>query len=162
MKKTNTTVIRTTLVPMIFFMISFVIFFMVSFTVLFLPSSFAWDHCFTQAGNMYDINPYLLWAIAKVESNFNPHVVNYNSNGSYDYGVMQINSSWYRILGYERWMKLSDPCYNIHIGTWILKQCINRYGYTWEAVGCYNAKSKHKRNKYAWTVYRTLKSYENK
>jgi len=108
---------------------------------------------------MYGINPDLLWAIAKVESNFNHGAVSYNKNGSYDYGIMQINSSWYRHLGHDRWMALADPCYSIYVGAWILKQCINKHGYTWEAVGCYNASSKHKRNKYAWVVYKTLKEH---
>lgn len=118
--------------------------------------------CFISAGRTYDISPNLLWAIAKVESNFNHGAVSYNKNGSYDYGIMQINSSWYRHLGHDRWMALADPCYSIYVGAWMLKQCINKHGYTWEAVGCYNASSKHKRNKYAWVVYKTLKEHSDR
>ena len=118
--------------------------------------------CFISAGRTYDISPNLLWAIAKVESNFNHGAVNYNKNGSYDYGIMQINSCWYKDLGHDRWMMLADPCYSIYVGAWILKQCISKHGYTWEAVGCYNASSKHKRNKYAWTVYRVLKEHSDR
>ncbi|MGO9014194.1 MAG: lytic transglycosylase domain-containing protein [Dissulfurispiraceae bacterium] len=100
--------------------------------------AFADDYCFQEAGYMYGVAPEVLWVIAKGESNFNPQIVHWNSNGSYDYGTMQINSCWYITLGKDRWNHLADPCYNIKVGAWILAQCIQRYGYTWEAVGCYN------------------------
>jgi len=113
--------------------------------------------CFEEAGRGYGISPALLYAIAKVESNLNPGAVNRNTNGSYDYGLMQINSGWYATLGRDRWDRLSDACYNVHVGAWILRQCIDRYGYTWDAVGCYNASSKPKRTAYAWKIYSALR-----
>jgi soluble lytic murein transglycosylase-like protein len=114
--------------------------------------------CFEEAGEIYGVSPQLLWAIAKTESNFNPAAVNYNKNGSFDYGVMQINSCWYRELGRERWMRLGDACYNANVGAWILSKCMRRYGYTWAAVGCYNGASKDKMALYANRVYRNLKT----
>ena len=114
--------------------------------------------CFEEAGEKYGVSPQLLWAIAKTESHFNPSAVNYNKNGSFDYGLMQVNSSWYGELGHERWMRLGDACYNVQVGAWILSQCVQRYGYTWAAVGCYNAFSKDKRAVYANRVYRTLEA----
>lgn len=116
--------------------------------------------CFNEAGRMYGVSPELLYAIAKVESNFNPKAINRNKNKTYDYGVMQINSSHYKTLGHDLWMRLSDPCTNVKVGAWILSQCIKRYGYTWEAVGCYNANSKEKRKKYAWKVYHNLVKWQ--
>ena len=86
-----------------------------------------------------------------------PSAVNYNKNGSFDYGLMQVNSSWYGELGYERWTRLGDACYNVQVGAWILSQCIQRYGYSWVAVGCYNGVSKDKRAAYANSVYQALK-----
>lgn len=114
--------------------------------------------CFEEAGERYRLSPQLLWAIAKTESNFNATAVNYNNDGSFDYGVMQINSSWYRELGGERWMRLGDACYNVDVGAWILSRCVQRYGYTWAAVGCYNGASKDKSVRYANRVYRILKT----
>lgn len=127
------------------------------FTVL-LPT-FASAFCFEEAGRIYGIHPNLLWAIAKVESNFNSSAVNRNGNGSYDYGVMQINSSWYKVLGKDIWMSLGNPCQNVKVGAWVLAQCIQRYGYTWEAVGCYNAVSKDKKQKYSKKIYMELKKH---
>lgn len=116
--------------------------------------------CFEEAGERYGVSPQLLWAIAKTESNFNATAVNYNNNGSFDYGVMQINSSWYRELGADKWMRLGDACYNVNVGAWILSQCTQRHGHTWVAVGCYNGISRDKRVKYANRVYQALKAME--
>ena len=123
-----------------------------------LASQHVWAFCFEEAGERYRVSPQLLWAIAKTESNLNPMAVNYNKNGSFDYGLMQVNSSWYKELGRERWMRLGDACYNVQVGAWILSQCVQRYGYTWKAVGCYNAFSKDKRAVYANRVYRVLEA----
>lgn len=115
------------------------------------------DQCFISAGERYGIHPDILWAIAKVESNLKSGVINKNTNGSYDYGIMQINSSWHRHLGQARWAAIGDACYNIHVGAWILKQCVDRHGYGWKAIGCYNASSDEKRKRYAWKIYNALK-----
>jgi len=93
--------------------------------------------CFGQAGRLYNISPHLLRAIARVESGLNPSAVNQNGDGSYDYGLMQINSRWQDGLN-GNFKYLSDPCYNVMVGSWILRQCMDRYGYTWDAVACYN------------------------
>lgn len=108
--------------------------------------------CFEEAGETYGVPPGLLWAIAKVESNFDPAAVCYNRDGSYDYGVMQINSSWASRLGLPLWNKLNDPCTNVKVGAYILADCLGRYGYTWEGIGCYNAISLDKRAAYARNV----------
>jgi soluble lytic murein transglycosylase-like protein len=115
------------------------------------------DYCFEEAGKLYNINPTLLWAIAKVESEFNPSAISKNKNGSYDFGVMQINSFWHRTFGDETWNELGDTCTNVQAGAWILAQSIETYGYTWEAVGYYNARSKAKREKYVQKVQKALK-----
>ena len=115
--------------------------------------------CFEQAGAEYGVSPRLLWAIADVESGFSPQAVNWNQNGTYDYGLMQINSGWARRLGARVWRSLGDPCTNVKAGAWILAQCVQRYGYTWEAVGCYNASSERKRQEYARKVYAVFKRY---
>ena len=116
--------------------------------------------CFDEAGEQYGINPLILKAIAKVESNFNPAALNRNTNGTYDFGLMQINSSWARTLGLERWNALGDACYNTMTGAWILANCMNKYGYSWKAIGCYNSQTPGKRDKYALAVFRQLQRIE--
>ncbi len=114
--------------------------------------------CFEEAGSLYGINPLILRAIAKVESNFNPTAIHRNTNGSYDFGLMQINSSWASVLGRERWNLLGDACYNTMTGSWILAACMNKYGYSWKAIGCYNSQTPDKRDRYAQLVFRQLQS----
>lgn len=114
------------------------------------------DFCFEKAGEAYGIHPLILRAIAKVESNFNPQAVNWNRNGTYDFGVMQINSSWASTLGYDQWARLGDPCENTMTGAKILKGCMEKYGYSWEAVGCYNSRTPDKRDRYARKVFAQL------
>lgn len=103
--------------------------------LLMVPEASAF--CFARAGHAYKISPELLKAIARVESGLDPSALNRNRDGSYDYGLMQINSRWQEELT-GNWRYLSNPCYNVMVGAWILKQCIHRYGYTWDAVACYH------------------------
>ena len=124
--------------------------------VLILPVNLL-GFCFEEAGKFYGISPLLLQAIAGVESNFDPRALNRNSDGSYDFGLMQINSFWAEVIGMRNWLMLGDPCTNIKTGAWILSRCIERYGYTWEAVGCYNARSPQKAARYANRIYEKLK-----
>lgn len=119
-----------------------------------------YDSCFISAALFYGVSYELLVAIAKVESNLNPRALGRNNNRSYDIGIMQINSSWLPYLKKYgvRIEHLWDPCYNIHIGAMVLRNCINIHGNSWRAVDCYNKGSRRAKNssKYVWNVYRTL------
>ncbi|MGB9732049.1 MULTISPECIES: lytic transglycosylase domain-containing protein [Calditerrivibrio] len=120
-------------------------------------SSFAYPYCFDEAEKIYNVNKELLIAIAKVESNMRPDAINWNRNGTFDYGVMQINSAWYYELGEEKWHKLADPCENVKTGAMILSKCIKKYGFNWKAVDCYNKGSKASDfSSYVLKVYKKL------
>lgn len=108
--------------------------------------------CFEEAGREAGVEPALLWAIARVETGFDPAAVGTNSDGSRDVGLMQINSRWRESLGEETWNALGDPCTNVKVGAKILAGCIARHGYTWQGIGCYNAVSSDKQADYARRV----------
>jgi soluble lytic murein transglycosylase-like protein len=114
--------------------------------------------CWQEAGSRYQIDPALLYAIARTESALNPTASHRNRDGSIDIGLMQINSAWlpdlakYGISARDLW----EPCTNIHVGAWVLAQKIKKHGMTWEAVGAYNATTPFKRTHYAWKVYANL------
>ena len=114
--------------------------------------------CWHEAAARYQINSTLLQAIAATESAMNPRAVGRNRNGSRDVGLMQINSAWLPTL--EKYgiteRDLFDPCTSIHVGAWILAGNISRLGYTWEAVGAYNAVSPTRRRTYIEKVRRHL------
>lgn len=118
-----------------------------SIFLILLPLS-AHAFCFQEAGQRYAVSPWLLWAIAKAESNLEPSALHHNSNGTIDVGLMQINSIWADQLG-KTWNHLGDPCTNVMAGAWILSQCIQDYGYTWKAVGCYHSRTPTRRDAYA-------------
>ncbi|MFZ8826634.1 MAG: lytic transglycosylase domain-containing protein [Candidatus Caldipriscus sp.] len=127
--------------------------------LLLLVPALVYGFCFEEAGRYYGVSPHLLWAIAKVESNFNPRAINRNKNGTYDIGLMQINSSWFPYLkkhGIDPSL-LWDPCYNAHVGAMVLRHCIDTYGHSWRAVDCYNkGKRARESSKYVWKVYKSL------
>jgi soluble lytic murein transglycosylase-like protein len=106
----------------------------------------------------YQVSSALLYAIARTESGLDPKAVGRNSNGSRDIGLMQINSAWLPALAShgigER--DLFEPCTNIHVGAWILAGKVSRHGYTWEAVGAYNAANPALRGAYIQKVRRHL------
>lgn len=104
-----------------------------------------YDVYFGYAGKKYNINPNLLKAIAIYESNINPKVVHKNKNGTYDIGIMQINTVHKETL--KRYgISLHDlfkPSTNIIVGAWVLSECFKKFGYTEQAIGCYNGGSKN-------------------
>ena len=97
----------------------------------------AW--CWRAAGARYGIDPRLLWSIAKVESGMDPQAINRNTDGSIDIGLMQINSRHLAELGYSQQTLIANPCASVMAGAWVLGGMIRKYGYTWRAVGAYNA-----------------------
>jgi soluble lytic murein transglycosylase-like protein len=112
-----------------------------AFFLLFAVSSvYAHNYCFNFAGKRFGVNPNLLYAVAKVESGFNPYAIDRDSNGSYDYGVMQINSIWYKEIGLRKWLNLKHTCFNIQVGAWIMSQCQERYNNNiLKSIACYHS-----------------------
>ena len=115
--------------------------------------------CWHEAAARYQVSPALLYAIAKHESALNPDAVGApNADGSVDIGLMQINSKWLPTLAKfditER--HLHDGCISVHVGAWILAQNFKRLGFTWRAVGAYNARDEQKRSRYARAIHRII------
>lgn len=137
------------------------------FLIVFLSMSSAQANCWKRAASMFNISPELLYAIAQQESSLDPSAVGHNRDGSYDLGLMQINSLHLpslRKLGISK-QQLNDPCLSIIVGASILADMMKRYGYTWEAVGAYNAGTAPdklaKRMHYAEQVWRRYQKLKN-
>jgi soluble lytic murein transglycosylase-like protein len=125
--------------------------------VAWLASGSAGADCFSVAAQKYGIARELLQAIAKVESALDPLALRIN-RGSYDIGIMQVNSRWLPLLrrhGIQP-ADLYDACTNIDVGSWILANEIARHGYTWTAVGFYHSPTRARQRVYTAKVARAL------
>lgn len=106
-----------------------------------LESSNELNGCWDKAASTYKVDPWLLMAIAKVESGFNKRAFNKNTNKSIDLGMMQINTIWLPTLkkfGIES-HNLFEPCTSVFVGAWIVAQNIKHFGYNQDGIGAYNS-----------------------
>lgn len=120
------------------------------------------ESSFLTASETFNVHPALLYSIAKVESNFNYMATNKNKNGTTDIGIMQINTVHLPVLrskfGVSR-DDLFDPNVNIHVGAWVLSNCLKRHGLNHKAINCYNGRIQG--NGYYKRVASILKQFEN-
>lgn len=124
-----------------------------------LPSTMADPTpCVGAAAEYHKVNPWVLRAILKVESNFSPAAVNRNANGSVDVGMAQINSIHFqRLRQYgitpER---LMDGCVSTYVAAWHLAQQLAKYGNTWYGVAAYHSASPCQNSRYSALVWNAL------
>lgn len=110
--------------------------------------------CFDEAARYQKVNPLILRAIAWQESHNRPDALHKNDNGSVDYGLMQINSVHLPTLSQYGISTgtLMEPCKNVYIAAWHLRQKMNKYGNTWQAVGAYHSETPSLRDRYAHQI----------
>ena len=131
---------------------------------------------FEAAAQEVDVPPELTQAIARVESGGTPYALNVEGRGyffdskeealaaaieakaagkSFDSGVMQINNWW--LQRYDIPLEaVFDPAANILLGSWILRQELDRHGDTWTAVARYHSPNADRGNQYVALVRRAL------
>ena len=131
---------------------------------------------FEAAAQEVDVPPELTRAIARVESGGTPYALNVEGRGyffdskeealaaaseaqaagkSFDSGVMQINNWW--LKRYDIPLEaVFDPAANILLGSWILRQELDRHGDTWTAVARYHSPNTDRGNQYVALVRRAL------
>jgi soluble lytic murein transglycosylase-like protein len=127
-----------------------------------LASAPARADCFDEAARYQKVNPLILRAIAWQESHNRPDALHKNTNGSTDYGLMQINSIHLPTLSQYGISTgtLMEPCKNVYIAAWHLRQKMNKYGNTWQAVGAYHSETPSLRDRYARQIVGILSQWK--
>lgn len=101
------------------------------------------DELYEKHGKTFDVPKNLLRAIGRVESNHDPTAIGPpNTNGTRDFGLMQINSRTARDLGIAQPSDLLAPDLNVHTAARLLSLMRTELGdrfspFTW--VASYNA-----------------------
>lgn len=122
--------------------------------------------CINQAAITYQIPANLLISVLKVEGG-KAGLAKKNTNGSYDYGPMQINSIWLESLavhGYTRERIQYDPCANMWVGSWILSKKMSEASNLWRGVANYHSYTNDKNLAYqykVWNMYQRINQYIN-
>ncbi len=105
--------------------------------------------CLMMAAQTYNVPPAVMLGIMRVEGGRVGQAVGPNQNGTYDLGPMQINTLWVKQLA-GHWnvsyntaftMIKDDPCINVSVAAWILRQRLNESGNLTLAIAHYHSKT---------------------
>jgi len=97
--------------------------------------------CINQAAMVYHVPATLILSVLAIEGG-RVGLASVNTNGSFDYGPMQINSIWLpkiQAYGYTKQQLQYDPCVNVTVGAWILSQNITHASTLWRGIGGYHS-----------------------
>lgn len=104
-----------------------------------LAAPTAFRDLFERIGKEHGVDPDLLHAIAWHESNMNPQAVGpTNSNGTRDYGLMQINEANFAALGLDSSTAL-DPERSVRAAARLLAQIQQKNASVFDQLAVYNA-----------------------
>lgn len=123
--------------------------------------------CLLIAAQTYQVPPGILLGIMQVEGGRVGQEVGPNVNGSYDIGIMQINTIWLPTLSQKwgvsqskarTWLR-DDGCANIAVSAWILRQRINLTGGIWSGVAGYHSLTPSLGSRYANRVLSAMRRH---
>jgi hypothetical protein len=112
--------------------------------------------CINHAAVIYQVPASMIISVLKTEGGKNG-ASNRNKNGTFDYGPMQINSMWLSKIepyGYKQKDIQYNPCVNVEVGAWILRQGIFDGKDYWNGVGNYHSHTQNLNQHYYFKVYR--------
>jgi hypothetical protein len=121
-------------------------------------------NCVATSARDYALNPMILLAVLKVESNGRTGLVSPNANGTYDLGPAQFNTnSWAKRLekryNISREALINDMCQSIRAMAYALRTEINGVnGDLWRGIGNYHSRTPKFHDKYVGLVSSAHKS----
>jgi hypothetical protein len=111
--------------------------------------------CINQAAISYHLPAALILSVMQKENGRNGQAI-HNKNGTFDLGVMQINTLWLPTLkryGYTRDELQFNPCKNIEAATWILAKSLASGETAWSGVGNYHSHMLNYNQSYSSSVH---------
>lgn len=123
--------------------------------------------CINQAAVTYFVPAKVILSVLAVEAG-EPGMAKANTNGTFDYGPMQINTIWLSKVapyGYTKEQIQYNPCVNVMVGAWILSGKIastiaeSNTGDYWRGVAGYHSLTPNLNSRYqskVLTNYRLL------
>jgi len=116
------------------------------------------ERCIPAAAQHHRIDPRLLRAVLKVESDLRPWALGRNANGTVDMGMAQINSIHLPELARHgiQSQHLFDPCVASYVAAWLLRKNIDRHGLTWRGVAAYHSLTPEHNQRYQGLLMKAL------
>lgn len=116
------------------------------------------ERCIPAAAQHHRIDPRLLRAVLKVESDLRPWAFGRNANGTVDMGMAQINSIHLPELARHgiQSQHLFDPCVASYVAAWLLRKNIDRHGLTWHGVAAYHSLTPEHNQRYQSLLMKAL------
>ena len=116
------------------------------------------ERCIPAAAQHHRIDPRLLRAVLKVESDLRPWAFGRNANGTVDMGMAQINSIHLPELARHgiQSQHLFDPCVASYVAAWLLRKNIDRHGLTWHGVAAYHSLTPEHNQRYQGLLMKAL------
>lgn len=99
--------------------------------------------CINQAAVTYHVPATVILSVMKKEAGKNGDA-NKNKNGTFDYGVMQINSIWLPKIaayGYKKNDLQYNACKNVAVGAWIISQNMAEGKTVWASIANYHSRT---------------------
>lgn len=126
-----------------------------------LPQDYTEYTCMAIAARKQQLPEEILWAI-RLQEQGSRGTVSQNTDGSYDVGVMQINSIHFKEFQQKWGIKPSwlvhSNCISILAAAFILRREIDRAGSFWAGVGAYNSRTPSLNYKYREKIMAIIRS----
>lgn len=122
--------------------------------------------CLMLASQTYEVPPAVMLGILQVEGGQIGQEVR-NTNGTADLGPMQINTIWMPELAQkwgvsedtaQRWVR-DDPCTNMGVSAWILRNHMNETGSLSKAIAHYHSRTPTFGHAYKGKVVAAMRRY---
>jgi hypothetical protein len=105
--------------------------------------------CVLLAANTYQVPEGVMLGIMDVEGGMIGQEAGPRFNGTYDLGIMQVNTLWLPTLAQtwnvdartaRSWVR-DNACVNVHVAAWILRQKMRDTGSLWGGIAAYHSET---------------------